>query len=137
MRTTRLVSFTLALLASGVTLAQSFDGSVPLECTAQSGHDCLPQAKGCTPLQPESSKPPVLGIDFARKQVRSPFRTTVLNVQHTTQNAESLVLQGADLLFAWSTVINKTTGALTLTIADRKGAYIVFGQCKTAAKAAG
>jgi len=42
------------------------------------------------------------------------------------------VLQGADLQFAWSALINKKSGAMTISIADRKGAYIVFGQCKVA-----
>jgi hypothetical protein len=77
-------------------------------------------------------RPFAFRIDFAKKEVRSPFRTAVLKVAHTTTNSESLVLQGADLLFAWSAVINKTTGALTVSIADRKGAYVVFGQCKVA-----
>jgi len=71
-------------------------------------------------------------IDAAKKQVRSPFRTAMLAILYTTTNRESLVLQGADLQFAWSAVINQTTGALTVTVADRKGAYVVFGQCKVA-----
>jgi hypothetical protein len=63
----------------------------------------------------------------------SPFRTTVLTVTHTTDNSESLVLQGADLLLAWSALINKSTGALTVSIADRQGSYVVFARCKDAA----
>ncbi len=125
--------FALAFLFPVLASAQ-LDGSVPLECTAETGHDCMPLATGCKPLQPESNKPPVFGIDFAKKQVRSPFRTALLSVDHTTTNDESLVLQGADLLFAWSALINKSTGALTVSIADRKGAYVVFGRCKPAAR---
>jgi hypothetical protein len=95
---------------------------------------CLPTETSCKPLKPESDqdKSAELVIDVAKKQVKSAFRTSLLPIQHTTQNRESMVLQGADLQFAWSTVINRTTGAMTLTIADRKGACIVFGQCRIA-----
>jgi hypothetical protein len=125
-------SIALALSMGTAAAAEQFDGSVPLACKPLSGHDCLPTETTCKPLKPESDKNVELLIDVAKKQVKSPFRTSLLPIQHTTQNRESMVLQGADLLFAWSTVINRTTGAMTLTIADRKGAYIVFGQCRIA-----
>jgi len=123
-------------LSVGTAAAEQFDGSVPMACKPLKGHDCLPTQDNCSPLKPESDKDKnaELVIDVAKKQVKSPFRTSLLPIQHTTQNRESLVLQGADLQFAWSTVINRTTGAMTLTIADRKGAYIVFGQCRLAEK---
>jgi hypothetical protein len=136
MHTLRLASLAIALLTSATAVAQQFDGSVPLECMVQSGYDCLPGKDSCGPLKPETKITPVYAIDFANKQVRSPFRTKLLTVAHTTTNTESLVLQGADLLFAWSALIHKKTGILKVAIADREGAYVVFGQCKPAAKAA-
>ena len=42
------------------------------------------------------------------------------------------MLQGADLTNAWSALIDRKTGALTVALADRLGAYVVFGQCKVA-----
>jgi hypothetical protein len=63
-------------------------------------------------------------------EIRSPFRTTVLTVTHTTDNSESLVLQGADLLLAWSALINKSTGALTVSNADQQGSYVVFAAAR-------
>lgn len=113
-----------------VAAADDFDGTKPLKCTAEKGHDCLP--KGCSPLKPESGKNPVYDIDFANKEVRSPFRTEVMKVAHTTTNDYSLVLQGAALQFAWSALINKKTGAFTVSVADRQGAYVAFGTCKVA-----
>jgi hypothetical protein len=123
------------LLVSSLAVAASpakFDGSVPLECRAQKGHDCLPSESRCQALVPELGIAPVFGIDVAKKQVRSPYRTALLHISQVTTNAESLVLQGADLLFAWSAIVNKKTGALTVSITDRTGAYVVFGQCKIA-----
>ena len=54
-------------------------------------------------------------------------------ILYTTTNQYSLILQGADLGFAWSALINKKTGAMTISVADRQGGYIVFGQCKAVA----
>jgi hypothetical protein len=125
-------SIALALSMGTASAAEQFDGSQPMSCKPLKGHDCLPTEDSCKPLKPESEadKSAELGIDVAKLAIHSPFRTSTLPIQHATQNRESLVLQGADLQFAWSTVVNRTTGAMTLTIADRKGAYVVFGQCR-------
>jgi hypothetical protein len=134
MFTPRLVSLTVALFTSAAALAGPFDGSVPLNCLADNGYDCLPGKDNCGPLKPVTRKEPMFHVDFANKQVRSPFRTTLLKVAHTTVNDESLVLQGADLLFAWSALIHKQTGAIKIAVADREGAYVVFGKCEAVAK---
>jgi hypothetical protein len=39
------------------------------------------------------------------------------------------------LKFAWSAIVNRKTGAFTLAVADREGAYVIFGKCKVAAAA--
>lgn len=132
MRARHLLSLIFATLLSSTASAGPFDGSKPLECTAVSGHDCLPDQKQCSRLQPEGGKQPVLKIDVAKKTVQSPYRTALLPILHTATNREALVLQGADLQFAWSALINQTSGAVTVSIGDRKGAYVVFGQCKVA-----
>jgi hypothetical protein len=123
----------LALVVGAAASPSTFDGSRPLLCRADRGHDCMPGSYDCKVLEPQPEKPAFFHIDFAKKEIRSPFRTTVLTVTHTTDNAESLVLQGADLLLAWSALINKNTGALTVSIADRQGSYVVFASCKDAA----
>jgi hypothetical protein len=125
-------SIALALSMGTAAAAEQFDGSQPMSCKPLKGHDCLPSEDSCKPLkpEPEKDKNAELGIDVAKLAIQSPFRTSTLPIQHTAQLRESLVLQGADLQFAWSTVVNRTTGAMTLTIADRKGAYVVFGQCR-------
>jgi hypothetical protein len=129
----RFIAIMLTMSLTTVAAASEFDGSVPLQCTADKGHDCLPGENECTRLKPQTDIAPIFGIDVAKKEIRSPFRTALLPILYTTTNQESVVLQGADLQFAWSALINKTTGALTVTIADRKGAYVAFGQCKVAA----
>ena len=129
----RPVLIVMALSLTTVALAEDFDGSKPLECTVAKGHDCLPTETSCGPLKPQTDIAPVFKIDFAKQEVRSPYRTALLPVVNWSSNREALVLQGADLQFAWSALINKKTGAFTVSTADRKGGYIAFGQCKVLA----
>lgn len=132
MSTLRSCTIILAMsLTTALAFAEEFDGSQPLECTAKSGRDCLPTKASCGPLNPESNIAPIYGIDVVQKQVHSPYRTALMPILYTTTNQDSLILQGADLGFAWSALINKKTGAMTISVADRQGGYIVFGQCKT------
>lgn len=129
------ISVALLVSSSVAGAAEPIDGSQPLACAVANGHDCLPAQSECKLLTPEKYKTPVVDVDFARKQVRSPFRTALLTVTHTNVTSESLVLQGADLLFAWTALIKKKSGDITIAITDREGAYVIFGNCRaTAAK---
>ena len=125
-------SAVLALSLAAAASATGFDSDSRLVCAAERGHDCLPAGDQCSPLKPETKIAPVFEIDFASGTIHSPYRRSLLHVSRMSTNAESFVLQGADLLFAWSALINRTTGALTVSVADREGAYIVFGRCKPA-----
>jgi hypothetical protein len=126
-----LLSIALLPIAT-VAIAEDFDGSAPMVCEALQGHDCLPTETSCKPLKPEPGKDMNLFIDVTNMKVKSPFRTEALPLQSVTNNTKSLVLQGKSLELAWSATIHRTTGRLTVAIADREGAYIVFGQCKVA-----
>lgn len=147
MRTGRTVSIVLAMAMASMACAGDagdagdaggagdFDGSKPLTCTADKGYDCLPGAESCGPLKPETDIAPIYDVDFAKKEVRSPFRASLLKIVNSTSNRDALVLQGADGTAAWSATVDRKTGELTVALADSQGAYVVFGQCKvTAAK---
>jgi hypothetical protein len=127
------ILFAVVLAAAAGANGATFDGSTPLSCKAQSAHDCLPASAQCSPLKRETDIEPVFQIDFAGKTIHSPYRKSLLRAAHVTSNAESIVMQGTDLAFAWSALINRTTGKLTVSVADREGAYVVFGQCAIAA----
>ena len=123
----------VVLVCSAAASAAEIDGTVPLECTAERGHDCLPTKESCGPLERASKQAPVLRIDFAKGEVHSPFRTEVLRVTHSTTTKEALILQGGEERgFAWTALVKKKTGAFTVAIADREGAYVVFGTCRIA-----
>jgi hypothetical protein len=132
MRAGQTVAIVLTMAMAVVASAEDFDGSVPLTCTAEKGHDCLPTETACSRLKPETNIEPVYQIDFARKEIRSPFRAALLKVQNLSTNRDSLVLQGAEGTAAWSAFVDRKTGALTVALADSEGAYVVFGQCKVA-----
>jgi hypothetical protein len=134
MRALQLVSIVLATLCATAAAAADFDGSVPLTCTVETAHDCLPTNAACTRVKPETNIAPIFAIDFAKKEVKSPFRTNLLPLTSTSTNKNALVIQGADLLLAWSAQINIKTGAMTAAISDSKGAYVAFGTCKVAEK---
>jgi hypothetical protein len=115
-------------LTTSLAFAEDFDGSQPLECTAKSGRDCLPTKSSCGPLNPESSRAPIYGIDVANKQVHSPYRTALMPILYNNTNQDSLVLQGADLGFAWSAIVNRKTGAITISVADKQGAMVLVSK---------
>jgi hypothetical protein len=134
MRALRLISIVLGTSLATVAAAGDFDGAVPLSCKVDQAEDCLP-AKACVPVTRESKIEPIFGLDFAKKEIHSPYRTAILPVQYTTTKKDSIVLQGVDPdgMLAWTALVDRKTGALTVTIGDSKGAYVAFGQCKVAA----
>jgi hypothetical protein len=131
MKSARVVFLSVGLAFAAAAVAQEFDGTMPLTCTPSAGQDCQPTGQ-CSKLKPEHKGPIEMQIDFANKTVKTPFRTDLLPIQNSATNDQQLVMQGTNLMFAWSAVVNRKTGALTLTIADRVGAYVIFGKCKPA-----
>ena len=121
-----------ALLAATAAAAEDFDGSQTMICQPFQGHDCLPTEISCKPLKAEKGRDIDFAIDVANRTVKSPYRTALLPIQNVTNNTKSLLLQGTTLEIVWSAAIQRATGRLTIAIADREGAYVVFAQCKLA-----
>jgi hypothetical protein len=135
MKLARYVVLAMGLAVSAAAVAADFDGTTPLSCTPSAGHDCAPGSTQCSKLKSQSKGPIEVRIDFANKTIKTPYRSDLLPIQNSATNDEQLVMQGTDLKFAWSAIVNRKTGAITLAIADRVGAYVIFGQCKVAAAA--
>jgi hypothetical protein len=133
MKLVRAAALTIGFACSTAAIAADFDGSVPLTCTPSAGQDCAPAKAQCSKLKSQSKGPVEVRIDFANKTIKTPYRTDLLPIQNSATNDEQLVMQGTDLKFAWSAIVNRKTGAITMTVADRVGAYVIFGQCKVAA----
>jgi hypothetical protein len=121
----------LGVIASTAVGAADFDGSTAISCTGVSGYSCDPD-KACSKVKPESNTAPVVLIDPPNKTVKTPYRTDLLPIANLQTNNEQLQFQGTSAKFAWSAIVNRNTGKVTITIADRVGAYVIFGQCKVA-----
>ena len=134
MHTLRIVSAILSISFATVAAAGDFDGALPLTCAVTVSHDCLPGKTACESTVPKNTSTSIIGIDFAKKQIRSPYRKELLPVKTATTNPDSLVMQGGDQFIAWSGLVDRKTGALTVALADREGAYVYFGTCKVADK---
>jgi len=109
--------------------AADFNGSAALKCTPAAGYSCEP-GKACSRVKPESDPPRVMTIDVTKKTVEAPYRTKLLPIANSVLNNEQLQLQGTADKFAWSAIVRRETGKFTITIADRLGAYVIFGQCE-------
>jgi hypothetical protein len=131
MNNTRRLILGLGLAFSAVAGAADFDGTTPLTCTGLAGYSCE-SGKACSKVKPETDIAPVVTIDPGNKTVKTPYRTDLLPIANSVVNTEQLQLQGTSEKFAWSAVVNRKTGKVTVTIADRVGAYVIFGQCKVA-----
>jgi hypothetical protein len=130
----RRLAFGISLIASAGVGAADFNGSAPLTCTPSAAYSCEP-GKACSRVKPESDPPRAMTIDARDKTVRAPYRTELLPIANSALNDEQLQLQGTAEKFAWSAVVQRRTGKVTITIADRLGAYVIFGDCQISAAA--
>ena len=124
---------TIGVLASATVLAaEPFNGTQPMDCEPTAGHDCLPTEASCKPLKAQPGKKLVVHIDVEKMSMKTPYRNDAVPISSFSFNAKSLVLQGQASELVWSATVHRTTGKFTMAIADREGAYVVFGQCKVA-----
>ena len=125
-RVVKLAGVTL-LLAAAAAQAGDFDGSKNLICAPVEVNECVAGAKclGATPR--EAGTPTFLRIDFAKKVVVGPQRTSP--IQLVEKSAGQLLLMGTELGFGWSLALDQDSGDMTATLADRDGAFVMFGSC--------
>ncbi|MBI2992844.1 MAG: hypothetical protein HYY48_01550 [Gammaproteobacteria bacterium] len=71
-----------------------------------------------------------MSIDFLKKEASGRYRKTPLPIANMQITESQLILPGTDLQFAWSAVIFQKDDGMTTTIADRQGAYVLFGGCE-------
>jgi hypothetical protein len=121
-------SCVLALAAMGApVMAAEFDGSRLLICANVEAADCAP-GQTCARLRPDDiGAPAFIRIDFNRKVIVGPKRTTDITL--IEKGDRQLLLQGTELGYAWSIALDTATGKLAATLADREGVFVLFGSC--------
>jgi hypothetical protein len=61
--------------------------------------------------------------------VVGPTRTSPIQIIEKTD--DQLVLQGTELGYGWTVALDQETGRMSLTLANREGAFVLFGSCTT------
>ena len=117
----------LALMTSGAAAAGDFDGSKLLICAPVEALDCGP-GEGCSKERPEDvGAPNFLRIDFANKVIVGPKQTTPILLMDKSD--DQILLQGKELGYAWTLVLDQESGTMTVTLVNREAAFVLFGPC--------
>jgi hypothetical protein len=115
------------LLSGACAWAGDFDGSKPLLCATLEGHACDPGFACERALPTDLGAPRFLSIDFNKKIISGPIRTTPIVSMNKAQG--QILMQGTELGYAWTVVLDTSDGEITLTLANRNDALVLFGDC--------
>ena len=127
----KIVAFALVLLVSALIVPayanEAIDGTKPLICATIQAVSCDP-GEECVRGLPESiGAPQFLRIDFAKKEIVGPNRTTQIRLMETSE--EQITLQGFELGMGWVLALDRLTGKATITFAGRDEGFVIFGAC--------
>lgn len=127
----RMMRFSLATLIwaalGSAAMAGDFDGSKKLICATVEAMECS-SGEGCEAGIPdEVGAPAFMRIDFAKKVVVGPKRTSPIRTMDKEEN--QILLQGTELGLGWNMAINTANGKLVATFSNRDGAFVLFGSC--------
>lgn len=107
--------------------AEDFDGTKTLICASIEAIVCEP-GEACEKGLPETvGAPQFMRVDFGRKVIVGPKKTTEIRLMD--KGDEQITLQGSELSFSWTFVLDRETGKMTATIAGRESAFVIFGAC--------
>ncbi len=119
-------------VASSVANAEGFDGSQPLICASMEAYDCGP-GEDCFKGTAESiDAPQFMRLDFGQMLARATLANgeeRTAEIERLTQEEGKLILQGVQLGLGWSMTIAQENGAMTLTAAGDRMAFVIFGAC--------
>ena len=118
---------TLAVAFAPLAQGGSFDGTKPLICAPVRAMDCAIGEQCVTGTPDEIGAPNFLRIDFDKKVVVGPQRTSP--VMSADKNDKQILLQGNELGYAWTIALDQGNGKMVVTLVDRAGAFVLFGSC--------
>jgi hypothetical protein len=127
LRRTALAAASAALLCSTAVFGADFDGSKRLICATVDAHACDPGEACLRGLPDDIGVPRFMRIDFAAKTIAGPKRTT--QIRYIDTSADQILMQGTELGYAWTVVLDKTDGAMSMTLVSRDDAFTAFGYC--------
>jgi hypothetical protein len=120
---------TLAALGTApfASVGADFDGSKTLICAPVEALDCMSGQQCARGIPAEIGAPPFMRIDFSKRAVIGPKRTSKIVSMEKEQ--EQILLQGTELGYGWTLVLNQADGGMTASLADRTGVFVLFGSC--------
>lgn len=122
-----LLLFGLFVAATPAFAEDFFNGTKPLLCSSIEALDCDPGVT-CERGIPETmGAPQFLRIDFAKKEIAGPKRTTAIRMME--KDDDQIVLQGYEIGLGWTLAIDRITGNMRITFAGSDASFIVFGAC--------
>ena len=122
-----LILFGLFVSVSPAFAEDVFDGTKPLLCSSIEALDCDPGVT-CERGIPEiMGAPQFLRIDFAKKEIAGPKRTTAIRMME--KDDDQIVLQGYEIGLGWTLAIDRATGNMRITFAGSGATFIIFGAC--------
>jgi hypothetical protein len=117
----------LGLLAWGTAVAGDFDGSKVLICATTEAMDCA-AGDDCTKGRPgDIGAPKFLRIDFAKKIIYGPKRSTSIGTMDIAD--QQVLLQGKEMEYGWTLALDQESGNMTASLVNRDGVFVLFGSC--------
>ncbi|MGA7813334.1 hypothetical protein [Caballeronia sp.] len=121
-----LLTILLGVVAFNVSAAD-FDGSKPLLCATVDAHTCDAGSTCIRSLPEDIGAPNFLSLDFAKKVIVGPARTSPMLTVNQTSN--QIVMEGMELGYGWTLVVDSGDGSMTLMIVNSANAFVLFGNC--------
>ena len=115
----------MALAASAA--AADFDGSRKLICAPVQVLDCI-AGEGCEKGIPaDFGAPAFMRVDVQGKKVAgTKVQSDILGVD---RSEKQMLLNGRELGYGWVMAIDAKSGEMTLSMTNRLGAFVMFGNC--------
>jgi hypothetical protein len=107
--------------------AADFDGSKPLICATMEAHTCDPGIVCNRSLPADIGAPKFLSLDFEKKAITGPARTTPMLMVNKDLN--QIVIEGMEMGYGWTLVVDSGDGSMTLMIVNSGDAFVLFGNC--------
>jgi len=98
-----------------------------LLCTSQLVVDVGGPQDISSGLPAEMGMPTIMRVDFQKKQVAGEKRVTPIKVME--RDEKRITLQGTELGYGWTLVLNRDDGKLIGSMVDELGAIAIFGVC--------
>ncbi len=125
-----LLASAITILLSAIALdtwAADFDGSKRLLCATVDAHSCDPGLTCTRSLPADIGAPRFLSLDFDKKVIIGPARTTPMRI--ASKDANQIIMEGTEMGYGWTLVLDSADGSMTLMIVNSEDALVLFGNC--------